>query len=207
MSRLNLFGKAAIFLLLISISTAASAWGWGLSTDTDILPLAGETRGEANWVAYDVGTGPCAGFEPVPDPFPPISIPPTFANIQTVTTSQGIMRPLGRVIIETAHCAEGPFALDGTITIYAAGGTLEGVYMTQTLFVMPMPEPPLFLPANGATIVQEGLYEITGGTGRFENATGRLPVQVFITAGEYGYAADMTWSIRQAIAGHILFSE
>ena len=207
MTKLILFCKAILFLLLISMSTVAIAWGWGLSSDTDVLPVAGETRGDVNFVAYDVGTGPCAGFTPVPDPIPPISDPPTLANVQTVTTSQGILRPLGRVILETAHCAEGPFALDGTVTFYAAGGTLEGVYVAETQFVMPLPEPPLFIPAIGSLVVQETVYEITGGTGRFENASGRVTSHVFITVGDYGYAVDVTWSIRQALAGYILFPE
>ncbi|MBT8054690.1 MAG: hypothetical protein KJN69_12420 [Gammaproteobacteria bacterium] len=51
------------------------------------------------------------------------------------------------------------------------------------------------------------MYEITGGTGRFEGASGRLTAHVLITVGDYGYANDMTWSIRQAIAGYILFPE
>lgn len=207
MTKLNLFSKTVLSLLLISMSTVVFAWGWGLSSNTDILPVAGETRGDVNFIAYDVGTGPCADFAPVPNPIPPISDPPTFASVQTVTTSQGILRPLGRVILETAHCAEGPFALDGNVTVYAAGGTLEGVYMAETQFIMPMPEPPLFLPAIGGLVVQETVYEITGGTGRFENASGRVTSHVFITVGDYGYAVDMTWSIRQAIAGYIQFPE
>jgi hypothetical protein len=207
MTKLNLFSKAALFLILISFSTVAIAWGWGLSSDTDMLPMAGETRGDVSWVAYDVGTGPCASYEPYPDPLPPISIPPTFASVQTVTTSQGILRPLGRVIVETAHCAEGMFALDGIVTVYAAGGTLEGSYVAETQFVVPEPEPPLFLPAVGGLVVQETVYEITGGTGRFENASGRLTAHVFVTVGDYGYAADITWSIHQAIAGYIQFPE
>lgn len=207
MTKLNLLIKAVLFLLLISMSTAASAWGWGLSSDTDILPVAGKTRGDVNFIAYDVGTGPCEDFAPIPDPIPPISDPPTFANVQTVTTSQGILRPLGRVILETAHCAEGPYALDGSVTVYAAGGTLKGVYVAETQFVVPMPEPPLYLPDIGSVVVQETVYEIAGGTGRFENASGRLTAHVFITVGSYGYADDMTWSIQQAIAGYIFFSE
>lgn len=207
MARLNLFTQAALFLLLLTLSSVAHAWGWGLSDDTNVLPVTGETRGDVNFIAYDVGTGPCAGYTPAPDPIPPVTDPPTLANFQTVTTSQGIVRPLGRVVVETAHCAEGPFALDGTITVYAAGGTLEGVYVAETQFVVPMPEPPLFLPAVGGLVVQEAVYDITGGTGRFENSSGRLMANVFITVGDYGYAADMTWSIRQAIAGYILFPE
>lgn len=207
MSRLNLLSKAVLFLSLISISTAAVAWGWGLSSDTDILPVAGETRGDVNWVAYDVGEGPCAAYAPIPDPLPPISDPPTFANVQTLSRSVGIMRPIGRVVIETAHCAEGPFALDGTVTFYAAGGTIEGFYEAVTLFILPPPEPPLYLPATGSLIVQETEYVITGGTGRFENVGGSLLAQVFIEVGDYGYAAEFTWSIRQALAGHIQFPE
>jgi len=207
MTKLNLLNRAALFLLLISMSTAVSAWGWGLGSNTEVLPVAGETRGNVNFIAYDVGTGPCAAFTPFPDPFPPISEPPTFASVQTVTTSQGILRPLGRVIVETAHCAEGPFALDGTVTIYTAGGTLEGAYVAETQFVTPVPGPPSFIPAIGSLVVQETVYEITGGTGRFENASGRLSAHVFVKVGDYGYAADMTWSIQQAIAGYILFPE
>jgi len=111
MKRLNLLSQAALILLLTSTSTVALAWGWGLSSDTGILPVAGQASGDVNFIAYDVGTGPCAGFAPIPNPIPPISDPPAFANVQTVTTSQGILRPLGRVVLETAHCAEGPFAL------------------------------------------------------------------------------------------------
>ena len=116
MNMLNALSRAALFLLLISLSTTASAWGWGLSSDTDILPVSGEMRGDVTWVADEVGTGPCGAYTPIPDPIPPVSNQPTFANVQTVTASQGIVRPLGRVIVETAHCAEGPLGLDGTRT-------------------------------------------------------------------------------------------
>lgn len=206
MNRFKLLNKAAWMLLLISISTAAIAWGWGLSKDTDILPVAGEMRGDVTWVAYDVGEGPCAAYDPVPDPIPP-STPPTFANIQTLTVSVGILRPLGRVIVETAHCAQGSFSLDGTLTLNTVGGTIEAVYEADTLFILPPPEPPFYIPATGSLIVQETAYEITGGTGSFENVSGRLVAQVFIEVGDYGYAEDGKWTFRQTIAGHIQFPE
>jgi hypothetical protein len=205
MNRYSLFSKAALILLLISISTMAGAWGWGLSPDTDVLPVAGETRGDVNWMVYDVGEGPCAAYTPIPDPIPP-TYPPTFANIQTLTTSIGILRPLGRVVIETAHCAEGPFALNGTMTLYAAGGTIEGIYEGETLFILPPPGPP-YIPATGSLIVMESTFKLTGGSGHFENVSGRLIAQEFIEVGDYGYAADTTWSFRHTIAGYIQFPE
>lgn len=206
MNRFKLLRKAALMLLLISIATAAIAWGWGLSPDTDVLPVAGEMRGDVTWMVYDVGEGPCATYDPIPDPIPP-STPPTFANIQTLTASVGILRPLGRVVIKTAHCAQGPFSLDGTLTLNTVGGTIEGVYEADTLFILPPPEPPFYIPATGSLIVQETAYEITGGTGSFENVSGRLLAQVFVEVGDYGYAADGNWTFRQTIAGHILFPE
>jgi len=207
MNRSSLLSKAALFLLLISISTAASAWGWGLGPDADILPVVGETRGDVIFVPYEAGTGPCAAYQPIPDPLPPVQNPPTLASVQTVTTSAGVLKHVGRVVIETAHCAEGPFALDGDVTFHAVGGTIEGIYEAETLLILPPPEPPLYIPITGSLVVQEGVYEITGGTGRFENVSGRLPFNVFVGVGEFGYASEMTWSIRMAIAGHIQFPE
>ena len=124
-----------------------------------------------------------------------------------MTTTVGVLKRIGRVVMETAHCAQGPFALDGHFVMYAEGGTIEGIYESGTILVTPPPEPPLFLPMTGSLLVQEGVYEVTGGTGLFENVTGRLPFQVFVSVGEFGFAADMTWSIRMAIAGHIQFTE
>ena len=206
MNKLNLLGKAALILPLILISSAAGAWGWGLSYDTDVLPVTGEVRGDVYWEVYDLGEGPCAAYDPIPDPIPPTD-PPTLTNIQSLTTSAGILRPLGRVVIETAHCAQGPYALDGIMTLYAAGGTIEAVYEGETLFIQPMPEPPLFLPATGSLIVMESTFEITGGSGRFENVGGRLVAQEFVEVGDYGYAAETTWSFRHAITGYIQFPE
>ena len=207
MRRLHVLNKLGLFLLLVSISAVAIAWGWGVSPNASILPIVGETRGDVNWIPYEAGTGPCAAYQPIPDPFPPVQMPPPVANVQTVTTSTGVLNRLGRVVIETAHCAEGPFALGGAVTIYAVDGTIEGIYEAGTLLVLPPPEPPFFVPATGGLVVQEGVYEITGGTGSFENVSGRLPFQVFVSVGEYGYSADMTWSARMAIAGHIQFPE
>ena len=96
---------------------------------------------------------------------------------------------------------------DGNMTLYAAGGTIEAVYEGETLFIQPLPEPPLFLPATGSLIVMESTFEITGGSGRFENVDGRLVAQEFVEVGEYGYAAEMTWSFRHAITGFIQFPE
>ncbi len=209
MNRSTVVLKTALMLLLISISQAALAWGWGwgFGPGVQVLPVVGETRGEVYWMAYPVGEGPCAAYAPVPDPLPPVEMPPTMANVQSLSTTTGVIKRIGKVIVETAHCAEGSATLDGTILIHAVGGTIEGIYESDTVLVMPPPETPLSLPALGSVMVLEGVYEITGGTGRYENVSGRLPFQVFVNVGEWGYADDMTWKLRMAISGHLLFPE
>ena len=93
------------------------------------------------------------------------------------------------------------------MTLYAAGGTIDASYEGETLVILPMPEPPFYIPATGSLIVMESTFEITGGSGRFENVSGRLVAQEFIEVGEYGFAAEMTWSFRHAITGYIQFPE
>lgn len=207
MKSLSLLSKSALFLVLISLSMVVSAKGWGVAPSDEIQPVVGETSGDVNFIPYEIFTGPCAGFPPIPDPLPPAEIPPPLANVQTVTTSAGVLKYIGRVVIETAHCAEGPYARDGTMIIHAVDGTIEGVYEAETLLVTPPPGPPFGIPETGGLVVQEGVYKITGGTGHYENVSGSLPFNVFVGVGEYGYAIDMTWSIRMAIAGHIQFPE
>jgi len=92
--------------------------------------------------------------------------------------------------------------------LHARRGTIEGFYESETIdLVGPEPQPPFFLPDTGSVLIQAGAYVITGGTGRYEGVIGRLEFQVIVTVGEWGYAEDLTWTIRQVIAGHIQFPE
>ena len=199
-----LFSFIAVFL--ISVSRSVIAWGWGQGDG--VRSVIGETKGDVTYESFDVGTGPCAAFPPAPDPLPPIGDPPTFANIQTKTLQAGRLKGIGWVAVDTKHCAEGPYARNGEVILHTKHGSIEGFYESETIaLVGPEPQPPLYLPVTGSVLVQAGAYMITGGTGRYEGVIGRLEFQVFVDVGEWGFAEELTWTIRQVIAGHIQFPE
>jgi len=118
-----------------------------------------------------------------------------FQPVQTLSDVKGQLTHLGSATLTTAHCAsaDGGLALDGHATFTAANG--DEIFATYTAHMV-TPPPPL--------IVEEGELIITGGTGRFENATGRVPFTVYVNPVSPP-TIDAKWPIRYVFAGTITF--
>jgi len=119
----------------------------------------------------------------------------TTQPVQTLTSAKGQLTHLGNAMVTTTHCAsaDGLLALDGHATFTAANG--DQVFASYTSHTT-APPPPL--------IVQEGELIITGGTGRFEHATGRVPFTVYVSPISPP-SSDAKWPIRFVFAGTITY--
>jgi hypothetical protein len=119
----------------------------------------------------------------------------TTQPVQTLTNSRGQFTHLGNTTLATAHCAstDGSLALDGRATFTAANG--DQVFATYTAHTI-APPPPL--------IVQEGELIITGGTGRFEHAAGRVPFTVYVSPVSPP-TPESKWPVQFVFAGTITY--
>jgi hypothetical protein len=137
-------------------------------------PFVGTFSGLANFPFVD----DCIGLTGVP--------------FQTVAMMIGHMSHLGRTEFETAHCAtpDGMYALYGEATMTAANGhEVTFTYTADTIA-----PPPL--------IVQAISMVVTGGTGRFEGASGELTGHVYINFLGIGVP---DWPIEFVLSGWIVY--
>lgn len=118
-----------------------------------------------------------------------------FQPVQTLSNVKGQLTHLGSATLTSAHCAsgDGSLALDGHATFTAADG--DEIFATYTGHMV-TPPPPL--------IVEEGELIITGGNGRFEKATGRVPFTVYVNPVSPP-TMDAKWPIRYVFAGTISY--
>lgn len=118
-----------------------------------------------------------------------------FQPVQTLSHVGGQVTHLGNATLTSAHCAsaDGTLALDGQVTFTGANG--DELYGTYTGHMV-TPPPPL--------IVEEGELIFTGGTGRFEKVTGRVPFTVYVNP-VTPPTADAKWPIRWVFAGTITY--
>lgn len=125
-------------------------------------------------------------------PFSDACLDITGAPFQTLTASEGKMTHMGRTQLSTSHCStiDGSAAVGGEATFTAANG--DEIWATYT--AVTMAGPPL--------IVQESSFVIVGGTGRFENATGRLLGMVYVTFEGFD---DPSWPLEFVFAGAISY--
>ena len=116
----------------------------------------------------------------------------TGAPFQTVGDLRGKMTHLGKTEFYTAHCAAngGMYALFGSATMVAANG--DEVTLTYTATTVAPPP----------VITQEIDMVITGGTGRFEGASGQLSGHVYI---EYLGETVPDWPLQFVLSGFIVY--
>jgi hypothetical protein len=119
----------------------------------------------------------------------------TTQPVQTLANSKGSIIHLGRTMFATTHCAspDGMLALEGHATFTAPNG--DQIFATYTAHTVAIP-PPL--------IVQEGELSITGGTGRFEHATGRVPFTVYVNPVSPP-TPEAKWPVQFVFAGTITY--
>ena len=137
-------------------------------------PYWGSFSGVANFVFNDV-CGPLTG-----------------APFQTVTDVVGKMTHMGKSELFASHCStpDGGFALYGAATMVAANGhEVSFTYTAETV------APPPF-------IIQEINMVITGGTGRFDGASGELSGHVYI---EFLGFTTPDWPVAFVLSGYIVY--
>ncbi len=136
-------------------------------------PMWGHAAGEASFPASDA----CIGISGVP--------------FQTVTEAFGRMTHLGRTEILLSHCAtDDGRAVAGVARFIAANG--DEIWASYTAYTVAPPP----------VIVQEAEFTITGGTGRFAAASGRLRATVYVTFQGF---EDPSWPIELVFAGTIAY--
>ena len=191
-----------VVVVLAFASTTVDAKGLRLGQSQDAVPVTGSSLGEVSFLFSDLGTGPCAGFPPAQNP-----VTGELNNAQTVSMKEGWLSRVGWVAIDSAHCFNikvdetGVPVLDedgfpiflsenGTIEIVTRNGdsifgSYDGVQLT-----------PGVPPSDGDQIINEGVIQIEGGTGRFEGAGGKLVYRVYVRVNFAG-----GWPIRYVISG------
>jgi len=111
-------------------------------------------------------------------------------SVQTFSASEGWIRRLGWMALDTTHCPtdDGMMGLNGE-AIFTSwyGDELRATYTAQT--VLPPP-----------VIVQEITFIITGGTGRYKAASGKLLSVVFIEAQPSFF---VPWPLKFSFTGYV----
>jgi hypothetical protein len=97
------------------------------------------------------------------DPTNPRACPVSYIGpVTEVITGAGLATHLGRYSLSASHCPTPTQSKFGQMTLTAANGDqIWGTYTNDLSF-------------EGGTVVVTGLYIVTGGTGRFRQASGRL---------------------------------
>ena len=160
----------SILIGLAILAAMATAAATAAQSQAQLVPFWGHTAGEV----YYGNPGAC-----------------TTQPLQTLSTSQGEVTHLGKSTLTTAHCAsrDGSLALGGQATFTAANG--DQIFATYTAHVVSF-SPPL--------LVEQGEFTITGGTGRFERASGLVPFTVYVKVISPP-TADAKWPIELVFAG------
>lgn len=99
------------------------------------------------------------------DPTNPRDCPDSYIGpVTEVITGAGRATHLGRYSLSASHCPTPTQSTLGQMTLTAANGDqIRGTYTNDLSFDL-----------EGGTVVVTGLYTVTGGTGRFRQASGRL---------------------------------
>lgn len=135
-----------------------------------------------------LGLGVTAGADPTARPFKGTATglvnfepaPECPVGLKTVTDAQGTFSHLGRTTLHAEHCTPtGDIITDGTMTLVAANGDQLQIEYNG---LSPFPVPP------GTVIHITGDFRITGGTGRFADATGGRLDSDWAT---YNYTAEL----------------
>ena len=128
------------------------------------------------------------------DIFVPFPDSQSTMSVDSLSHGSGIVRSLGSTHIFTFHrpLPDGTGVSDGLVKIVAANhDTLQGHYGGGTLFQEP--EPPYQIIGNVD-------FVITGGTGRFANASGTIHATVYVTfLGFDVFEWPVTWVLEGTV--------
>lgn len=117
----------------------------------------------------------------------------------SVADVEGEMTHLGRTTFSSTHCMVGPPPLSemrgGTAYFIAANGDTLSVSAGADTFHSK-------IDTDSGLLVEEGVYTITGGTGRFQGASGSLNVTCFVTLGS---PPPGPWPVEIAFVGTISY--
>lgn len=163
-------------LAVIAMGLAAPA-----SARPDARPFKGSVTGE---VTFPFVGGQCPADNPL-----------FFGGVLTVTNATGTASHLGRTIATGEHCSPATEVITGGQATFAAANGDE-VYLEYAGTVDPVvsfeDQPEIDTP-----VVADVAYEIVGGTGRFERATGEGDMTVTVLFKGFGptpWPATWTWS-------------
>ena len=164
------------FLAIIGLGALILSWFALPATATSARPFSGSVRGE--------GTFPWVGDEcPAGGAF--------LGNIQTRGDGTGHVTHLGRVTMTAIHCTPASTQLQGGhTTLVAANG--DELYLTYAGIVDPF-DPATMGP--GSLIEGRTTMDVTGGTGRFEDADGKATQDFVATvaAGQEPWPVTWVW--------------
>ncbi len=167
-----------------AVTPAAQALRGGLGENPQPRPFEGSMRGVVHWAWTTV----CA-YQPV----------------RTLTDGVAEVTHLGKVTITAAHCssANGQAALDGEMTLIAANGDrLVGTY---TAHVVAPPPAEAGCEGKPMCIAEEGVFTVTGGTGRFAHATGSVTLTVGAYPTDMPPTIESQWPALQVFHGTITY--
>lgn len=101
----------------------------------------------------------------------------------TQVAAQGRARHLGTMTVAATHCESANRSTDGLMVLTAPNGdAMTGTYATEWV-------------VSDNQVIITGWLRVTGGTGRFEHATGRVWQHHVITLGEgYSWPVAMTFN-------------
>ena len=143
-------------------------------------PFNGTLRGEV--------TFPFVGYDecPASDIF--------FGGLRTDSEATGTVSHLGRTVMTSRHCTPAGAALEGgEMTLVAANG--DEVYIAYAGTAPP--------PGPDGVIVVSVDFDIVGGTGRFENATGGGEAIAYVMFEGFGDPSwPATWVWKGAMIGY-----
>lgn len=140
--------------------------------------IAGDNAKERPFKAVFAGYASWAPDGECPEPF-----------LRTYSDLEGNATHLGLSLYEADHCTA--LVPEGEGRLVAANG--DEIAFT---YVAPMIQPP------GPVIVMQGPHTVTGGTGRFEGASGMLLGTVYLTVMD---ESEPVWPLEIVLVGTIVY--
>ena len=164
---------AASMLLVLAFAVPANA-------DPGSRPFRGSVSGEASFVPVSLTMCPAGGV--------------FFGGLQTVSSASGMVSHLGRTAMASRHCTpSGDAITGGSMTLTAANGDQVDITYTG---VAPFP-----IPGVTEVIIVHIDFQIVGGSGRFDGATGGGEMTAYVVFQGF---ADPSWPARWVWSGTII---
>jgi len=164
--------KQLINIMLVLVFALSTATAFAAGDNPQPRPFKGTMAGEATFPFND-------------------NCDYTGSPVETLAATQGTLTHLGLSEYFSSHCAtENGGAVGGEAVIIAANG--DEIWLSyMATFAAP---PPI--------IMQIAEFVVTGGTGRFEGASGLITAMVYITFQGF---EDPAWPIEFVFAGTITY--